>query len=118
MRARFRQSWDPSQQSAGLPAAAPQARRLVGEVGLEPTKASASGFTVRPLCRSGHSPDLEPRIRRMRVPAGLWGARRVVSTTPRRPGAEIAGRRDWLDIVLAARDCRAGNPPCATAARV
>src|SRR5215218_1071205 len=29
---------------------------LVGEVGLEPTKASASGFTVRPLCRSGHSP--------------------------------------------------------------
>src|SRR3954469_23071377 len=29
---------------------------LVGEVGLEPTKASASGFTVRPLCHSGHSP--------------------------------------------------------------
>ena len=29
---------------------------MVGEVGLEPTKASASGFTVRPLCRSGHSP--------------------------------------------------------------
>ena len=31
---------------------------VVGEVGLEPTKASASGFTVRPLCRSGHSPIL------------------------------------------------------------
>src|ERR1700722_15780195 len=31
-------------------------RRLVGEVGLEPTKAYASGFTVRPLCHSGHSP--------------------------------------------------------------
>ena len=29
---------------------------LVGEVGLEPTKAFASGFTVRPLCHSGHSP--------------------------------------------------------------
>jgi hypothetical protein len=34
---------------------------LVGEVGLEPTKASASGFTVRPLCRSGHSP-ARPKI--------------------------------------------------------
>src|SRR5260221_5275136 len=32
------------------------ATRVVGEVGLEPTKAYASGFTVRPLCRSGHSP--------------------------------------------------------------
>src|SRR6516225_8157354 len=31
---------------------------MVGEVGLEPTKALASGFTVRPLCRSGHSPIL------------------------------------------------------------
>ena len=42
-----------------LRAAAPRAARrrtVVGEVGLEPTKASASGFTVRPLCRSGHSP--------------------------------------------------------------
>src|ERR1700688_2945853 len=29
---------------------------MVGEVGLEPTKAKANGFTVRPLCRSGHSP--------------------------------------------------------------
>ncbi len=28
----------------------------MGEVGLEPTKAFASGFTVRPLCHSGHSP--------------------------------------------------------------
>src|SRR5262245_6719200 len=65
MRARFRQRLDPSPRSAGLPAAAPRARRLVGEVGLEPTKASASGFTVRPLCRSGHSP--EPRI-----PADAW----------------------------------------------
>ena len=46
--------------------AADQARRrVVGEVGLEPTKAYASGFTVRPLCHSGHSPDardgLEPK---------------------------------------------------------
>ena len=29
--------------------------RMVVEVGLEPTKAFASGFTVRPLCHSGHS---------------------------------------------------------------
>lgn len=29
---------------------------LVGPAGLEPAKASASGFTVRPLCRSGHRP--------------------------------------------------------------
>ena len=33
---------------------------VVGEVGLEPTKAFASGFTVRPLCRSGHSPSAPP----------------------------------------------------------
>src|SRR5262245_63891318 len=45
---------------------------VVGEVGLEPTKASASGFTVRPLCRSGHSP--EPRIR-----ADAW-SRRVMGS--------------------------------------
>ena len=31
--------------------------RVVGEAGLEPAKAYASGFTVRPLCHSGHSPD-------------------------------------------------------------
>ena len=31
-------------------------RRVVGEAGLEPAKADASGFTVRPLCHSGHSP--------------------------------------------------------------
>jgi hypothetical protein len=35
---------------------------VVGEVGLEPTKASASGFTVRPLCRSGHSPVHELQV--------------------------------------------------------
>ena len=34
----------------------PASSCVVGEVGLEPTKASASGFTVRPLCHSGHSP--------------------------------------------------------------
>src|ERR1700741_5559677 len=31
-------------------------RGVVGEAGLEPAKAYASGFTVRPLCHSGHSP--------------------------------------------------------------
>src|SRR6202008_4138864 len=30
--------------------------RVVGEVGLEPAKAYARGFTVPPLCHSGHSP--------------------------------------------------------------
>ena len=40
--------------------------RVVGEVGLEPTKAYASGFTVRPLCRSGHSP-----ARAFRAPCAL-----------------------------------------------
>ena len=27
---------------------------IVGQAGLEPAKANASGFTVRPLCHSGH----------------------------------------------------------------
>jgi hypothetical protein len=45
----------------GLPPEAAQQRRVVGEVGLEPTKASASGFTVRPLCHSGHSPKMDMR---------------------------------------------------------
>jgi hypothetical protein len=45
----------------GLPPEAAQQRRMVGEVGLEPTKASASGFTVRPLCHSGHSPKMDMR---------------------------------------------------------
>src|ERR1700741_2817140 len=31
-------------------------RGVVGEVGLEPTKAYARGFTAPPLCRSGHPP--------------------------------------------------------------
>src|SRR5262249_23748608 len=35
-------------------------RRVVEEVGLEPTKADASGFTVRPLCHSGHSSKRAP----------------------------------------------------------
>jgi hypothetical protein len=47
---------------AGMQAAS--RRWVVGEVGLEPTKASASGFTVRPLCRSGHSPVREPQDNR------------------------------------------------------
>src|SRR3569623_1011098 len=33
-----------------------RAPSVVGEVGLEPTKAYARVFTVPPLCRSGHSP--------------------------------------------------------------
>ena len=39
-------------------AAKPATASVVGEVGLEPTKAYASGFTVRPLCHSGHSPGM------------------------------------------------------------
>lgn len=30
----------------------------MGPAGLEPAKAYASGFTARPLCRSGHDPQL------------------------------------------------------------
>ena len=81
--------------------------KVVGEAGLEPAKAYASGFTVRPLCRSGHSPDLEPRIRRMR---GLPGyGERVGWCQPRRGSwsVGIAGGATGLDIGLAARDCRA-----------
>src|SRR5262245_50502728 len=82
---------------AGLPAAAPQARRPVGEVGLEPTKASASGFTVRPLCRSGHSP--EPRI-----PADAW-SRRVMGSALRgvnRAKSACAGAKNASDILILA----------------
>src|SRR6266700_7468337 len=83
------------------PAAAPQARRLVGEVGLEPTKASASGFTVRPLCRSGHSP--EPRI-----PADAWVepgyGERVGRCQPRQIRLRQRSNRTWyLDLGAAAR---------------
>ena len=38
-----------SSRSAGLPAAAPQARRLVGEVGLEPTKAKPADLQAAGL---------------------------------------------------------------------
>src|ERR1700710_1774547 len=34
----------------------PNRLRVVGEAGLEPAKAYARGFTVPPLCHSGHSP--------------------------------------------------------------
>jgi hypothetical protein len=73
----------------GSPAEAPKARRLVGEVGLEPTKASASGFTVRPLCRSGHSPAVSRCILTDTYGAnrpGLWGGHGAVSTARHRGG--------------------------------
>src|SRR5947209_1401505 len=72
---------------------------MVGEVGLEPTKASASGFTVRPLCRSGHSPErlttsprsvgnAVPRRRGRGFPPGVYGgAAAMVSTA--RPAAML-----------------------------
>src|SRR5262249_32132100 len=59
-------------------AEAPQARRMEGEVGLEPTKAEASGFTVRPLCHSGHSPKPSHRI----DPKGQTGKAPVRRTSP------------------------------------
>ena len=51
-------------------------KRVVGEAGLEPAKAYASGFTVRPLCHSGHSPSASstklPVLRpRSETPYGL-----------------------------------------------
>src|SRR5215471_10648732 len=50
---------------------------VVGEVGLEPTTAYASGFTVRPLCRSGHSPS-----------RGAW----IFRTSRNRPSAPARAR--------------------------
>ena len=52
---------------------------VVGEVGLEPTKAFASGFTVRPLCHSGHSPIATEPAATARKPAGRAAARLMAS---------------------------------------
>ena len=41
---------------------------LVGEVGLRTYEGLASGFTVRPLCRSGHSPAREDQVRGRKRP--------------------------------------------------
>ncbi len=70
---------------------------VVGEVGLEPTKAYASGFTVRPLCHSGHSPIGSATLAGIHValvrecPTGavsrgrsLWRERCFLSTLARR----------------------------------
>lgn len=46
-----------SQTRSRYPAKREARSRMVGEAGLEPAKAQASGFTVRPLCHSGHSPE-------------------------------------------------------------
>ena len=49
--------------SAGLPAAAPQARRLVGEVGLEPTKAKPADLQSAPFAARDTPPLVVARIR-------------------------------------------------------
>jgi hypothetical protein len=64
--------------------------RMVGEVGLEPTKASASGFTVRPLCRSGHSPACavvkHPQsVRQMVSPPSICSSGTVLHAAPKVP---------------------------------
>src|ERR1700730_5006841 len=63
-------------------------RRVVGEVGLEPTKAYARGFTVPPLCRSGHSPSrTEPVSGPDRIGSrpGRLGALRAPKANGKRP---------------------------------
>ena len=58
-------------------------------------------ITFRPLCRSGHSPALEPRILRMHVLAGLWGAHGAVSTAPQPPFGIAIGRSFRSNYVMA-----------------
>ena len=52
----------------------------MGRAGLEPAKAPASGFTVRPLCRSGHRPMLSTLANF--VPADLSSRRRDLNPGP------------------------------------
>ena len=64
---------------------------MVGEVGLEPTKAFASGFTVRPLCHSGHSPIHRfVRPEQERPPRRAGRSSRGVYAQPR-PGLSTIG---------------------------
>ena len=90
---------------------------MVGEVGLEPTKALASGFTVRPLCHSGHSPSGFRHGARAFV-TEICRKRRVEAHSPRRVlwrrglccQRDEAGRRDA--IAIAGRSiARAAAPP-------
>src|SRR5687767_1360461 len=63
----------------------PSFQAVVGEAGLEPAKAYASGFTVRPLCRSGHSPQ---RARSLSGPGEKppqTGAAGAISARPQGP---------------------------------
>src|SRR3990172_6583430 len=80
---------------------------MVGEVGLEPTKALASGFTVRPLCHSGHSPPIPPRrlkpsqqqiCRKRRVEAPFPAAR----ANPRRAIKRVVATPNALARLTAA----------------
>ena len=72
--------------------------RVVGEVGLEPTKAYARGFTVRPLCHSGHSPARSEPLEASEQKAsaagreGLKSADRRVLKAAARPGPQIGAR--------------------------
>src|SRR5258708_39908203 len=73
-------------------------RRVVGEVGLEPTKAYARGFTVPPLCRSGHSPSRSEPRRGFEQKASAQGceghnsAERRVLKAEARPGPQFGAR--------------------------
>jgi hypothetical protein len=64
---------------------------VVGEVGLEPTKAYASGFTVRPLCRSGHSPK---RVI-LSTEGGLYRSSGIRLRCPRNPWTNSTWKTTW-----------------------
>jgi hypothetical protein len=85
MRARLRQNLRDPSRSAGLPAAAPNARRLVGEVGLEPTKAKPADLQSAPFAARDTPPNLASG--RMRgssrvMGSALGGVNRATSEPP------------------------------------
>ena len=73
MRARLRQNFGAIlSRSAGLPATVPQARWLVGEVGLEPTKAKPADLQSAPFAARDTPPNLASA--RMRGSSRVMGS--------------------------------------------
>ena len=78
---------------------------VVGEVGLEPTKADAKGFTVPPLCHSGHSPARGLKafflggsaFRNARKSVGPQIGARLIVSSPKQRNDRKSGFRPHLD---------------------
>lgn len=78
---------------------------MVGEVGLEPTKADAKGFTVPPLCHSGHSPARGLKafflggsaLRNARKTVGPQIGARLIVSSPKQRNDRKTGFRPHLD---------------------